>query len=186
LKSQFRQDILNRIKHLSAHDKAQASVSIETHLKQNLVNKSGVWAGFQSLAGSEPQIDWSQVSNKIEWAFPVASDNKLQFKKNVQNYSRQSLGFMEPQDGETVTTEQIKGFVIPGVAFDRFGHRLGRGKGYYDQTLNKVNKKKIGVCFETAFCESVPYESHDLVCDQIITEKQIYHIHQVEGDRKWN
>ncbi|MGZ3690206.1 MAG: 5-formyltetrahydrofolate cyclo-ligase [Pseudobdellovibrio sp.] len=181
MKSLFRDNILGRLKLLSAYEKAQASSAIQFLLKQSLVNESGVWAGYQSLMHSEPHIDWSQVSNKIEWAFPVTSENKLEFKKNVQNYSRKALGFLEPQDGESVSTEQISGFVIPGLAFDRAGYRLGRGKGYYDQTLYRNNKKKIGVCFETAFCENVPHESHDLVCNQIITEKKV---HQVEGDQK--
>ncbi len=186
MKSLFRNDILNRIKQLSVHDKAQASIAIQTHLQKTLNNESGVWAGFQSLTNTEPEINWQEVSPKIEWAFPVASENKLQFRKNVQNYSRQNLGFLEPQDGEIVELEQITGFVVPGLAFDQAGHRLGRGKGYYDQTLNNNNKKKIGVCFEVAFCENVPHENHDLICNQIITEKQIYHIHQVEGEQKWN
>lgn len=59
--------------------------------------------------------------------------------------------------------------VIPGMAFDRNGNRLGRGKGYYDRLLPKLNGKKIGVCFSFQFLDSIPCEKHDIPMDEIIT-----------------
>lgn len=59
--------------------------------------------------------------------------------------------------------------VIPGMAFDKNGNRLGRGKGYYDRLLPKLNGKKIGVCFSFQFLDSIPSEKHDIPMDEIIT-----------------
>lgn len=59
--------------------------------------------------------------------------------------------------------------VIPGMAFDRNGNRLGRGKGYYDRLLPKLNGKKIGVCFSFQLLDSIPCEKHDIPMDEIIT-----------------
>ena len=59
--------------------------------------------------------------------------------------------------------------VIPGMAFDRNGNRLGRGKGYYDRLLPKLNGKKIGVCFSFQILDSIPCEKHDIPMDEIIT-----------------
>jgi len=55
------------------------------------------------------------------------------------------------------------------VAFDAEGHRLGRGKGYYDRFLQSLpSVKKIGVCFDFQKVESVPAEAHDVVVDIVV------------------
>lgn len=60
--------------------------------------------------------------------------------------------------------------VVPGVAFDRNGNRIGRGKGYYDRFLCKhLNVKRIGVCFDFQLVENVPTEDNDIRMDEIIS-----------------
>lgn len=60
--------------------------------------------------------------------------------------------------------------VVPGMAFDKAGHRLGRGRGYYDRFLIKYPEvKTIGICFDFQFLESIPTEPHDCVVDEVIT-----------------
>lgn len=63
---------------------------------------------------------------------------------------------------------------IPGLAFDRFGHRLGRGEGYYDRYLSGLDQRSarpilVGLCLDEQFFESVPIEAHDVVMDYICT-----------------
>lgn len=59
--------------------------------------------------------------------------------------------------------------VIPGMAFDRAGHRLGRGKGYYDRLLPRLPKAyKLGVCFPFQLLDSIPCEEHDVVMDDVV------------------
>ena len=65
--------------------------------------------------------------------------------------------------------------IIPGVAFDKEGNRLGMGKGYYDRYLKKVRSvKKIGLAFEEQMLESIPKEPYDIPVDIIITDQTIY------------
>lgn len=60
--------------------------------------------------------------------------------------------------------------VVPGVAFDRNGNRIGRGKGYYDRFLCKhLNVKRIGICFDFQLVENVPTEDNDIRMDEIIS-----------------
>ncbi len=60
--------------------------------------------------------------------------------------------------------------VVPGMAFDKAGHRLGRGRGYYDRFLIKYpDVKTIGICFDFQLLESIPTESHDRVVNEVIT-----------------
>ena len=61
--------------------------------------------------------------------------------------------------------------VIPGVAFDSEGNRLGRGQGFYDRLLTRLqhyNIYKIGVCFDFQRVEHVPTEPHDIPMDEIL------------------
>lgn len=61
--------------------------------------------------------------------------------------------------------------VVPGVAFDRSGGRLGRGKGYYDRFLPKHPEAvRIGICFDFQLVESVPHEPFDLTMHAVIAE----------------
>lgn len=60
--------------------------------------------------------------------------------------------------------------VVPGMAFDVQGHRLGRGRGYYDRFLCQYpTAKKIGICFDFQFVQAVPTESFDQIMDEVVT-----------------
>ena len=60
--------------------------------------------------------------------------------------------------------------VVPGVAFDRNGNRIGRGKGYYDRFLCRhLNVKRIGICFDFQLVDEVPAEPFDIRMDEVIT-----------------
>ena len=59
--------------------------------------------------------------------------------------------------------------IVPGVAFDRNGNRIGRGRGYYDRFLCKhLNVKRIGICFDFQFVDEVPTEPNDIAMDEVI------------------
>ena len=60
--------------------------------------------------------------------------------------------------------------VVPGVAFDVMGHRLGRGRGYYDRFLvhPSIMAYKIGLCFPFQLFEAIPFEPHDIMMDEVI------------------
>jgi 5-formyltetrahydrofolate cyclo-ligase len=66
--------------------------------------------------------------------------------------------------------------VLPGIAFDRQGGRLGQGKGYYDRLLADVSSKctLIGLAFDVQLVEEVPMEPHDVRLDILITESDLY------------
>jgi 5-formyltetrahydrofolate cyclo-ligase len=59
--------------------------------------------------------------------------------------------------------------IVPGLAFDRSGNRLGRGKGYYDRFLKTVtNPYKIGVCFGCQLFEQIPHDEQDVKMDKVV------------------
>lgn len=72
-----------------------------------------------------------------------------------------------------VSPEQVDLVLVPGVAFDRRGYRVGYGGGYYDRFFNKLKKGiiKIGLCYNMQILPQVPIDSYDIPVDYIITEK---------------
>jgi len=81
-------------------------------------------------------------------------------------------GILEPDDScERIDMAEVDFAVIPGVAFDRNGGRLGRGKGYYDRLLKDSKAVKAGICFNEQIVDSVPMEVHDGRMDMIAAEK---------------
>ena len=78
------------------------------------------------------------------------------------------FGIMEP-----LTRAEIKVIdllVVPGIAFDRRGYRLGYGKGYYDKFLSKSPVESIGLAYSIQLVENLPHGSHDRRMDAIATE----------------
>ena len=82
-----------------------------------------------------------------------------------------SFHIEEPTGDDTVAVEDIELMVIPAVAFDRKGNRLGRGKGFYDRLLATSKATKIGVGYEFQLLDSIPSEPHDVAMDMVITQK---------------
>lgn len=63
--------------------------------------------------------------------------------------------------------------VIPAMAFDAEGYRIGFGKGYYDRFLQKYTGKKVGICYNSCIAGFVPRGRYDVAADYIVTPKYI-------------
>ncbi|MCD8072578.1 MAG: 5-formyltetrahydrofolate cyclo-ligase, partial [Alistipes sp.] len=79
------------------------------------------------------------------------------------------LRVLVPSGTPGVDLSRLDLVIVPGVAFDAFGGRLGRGKGYYDRLMDKVSAPGIGVCFEHQLIGKVSVEEHDKKVDVVIT-----------------
>ena len=69
---------------------------------------------------------------------------------------------------------QIDLVVVPGLAFDRRGQRIGWGGGYYDRFLAQVQAVKIGLCYDALVLDCIPGEPHDVPVDMVVAETAIY------------
>lgn len=84
-----------------------------------------------------------------------------------------SFGIMEPAGATFTDYGQIAFAVVPGMAFDVSGHRLGRGRGYYDKLLpGLANARKAGVCFSFQMLENLITERHDFTMDKVFFPRQ--------------
>jgi len=83
----------------------------------------------------------------------------------------EQFGIGEPTGEEYTDLESVDAIIVPGVAFDKEGHRMGRGRGFYDRLLKSTpNAYKIGVCFDFQMVENVPVEPHDVMMDRVVGE----------------
>ena len=94
---------------------------------------------------------------------------------SIGELSEGAFGILEPPRSQEmhVQPEEVDLVVVPGVSFDRRGHRIGHGMGYYDALLKKVNGCKIGLAYDMQIVEHVPDEPHDVAVDMVITQSEI-------------
>jgi 5-formyltetrahydrofolate cyclo-ligase len=85
-----------------------------------------------------------------------------------------SLGVRAPKVGQEIPHEEIDLVIVPGVAFDMHGFRLGRGGGYYDRYLARFsrNTATIGVCFDIQFVEEIPTEPTDIAVHAVVSDRR--------------
>jgi len=84
------------------------------------------------------------------------------------NTHRGSFDIIESEGPLFTDYPSIDLAIIPGMAFDKDGNRLGRGKGYYDRLLPHLSCPLIGLCFPFQYLESIPTEEHDRRVDEVI------------------
>lgn len=111
---------------------------------------------------------------KIRWVFPKVTTRHLTFH-HVENSACElvpgSFGILEPADHlPVIPIPEIDAFICPGLAFDRRGGRLGRGRGYYDRILAEArgDALKIGACFAFQLVADTFAEAHDIHMDHVI------------------
>ena len=80
---------------------------------------------------------------------------------------------MEPVGG-ILNTSYTGLMILPGLAFDFNGNRLGYGKGFYDRYLKKGNFIKVGLAYDFQVVDKLEVKEHDQKMDVIVTEKAVY------------
>lgn len=76
----------------------------------------------------------------------------------------------EPDGDDVVDPDEMELIVVPAVALDRRGNRLGRGKGFYDRLLPQTRATTVGVGFDCQLVDELPVDPFDVPLDLVITE----------------
>jgi 5-formyltetrahydrofolate cyclo-ligase len=84
-------------------------------------------------------------------------------------------GVRSPRSGRQIQPGLIDVVIVPGLAYDPHGHRLGRGQGYYDRFLARLrpNATSIGLAFDQQIVESVPVDKLDRAVDIVVTDRRV-------------
>ena len=88
----------------------------------------------------------------------------------AKDFVEGKFGILEPAAAcELGELKRLDLILVPGVAFDWQGHRLGRGKGYYDRLLGEVSGTTCGVGYDHQIIATIPVEPHDVRLNCILT-----------------
>jgi 5-formyltetrahydrofolate cyclo-ligase len=109
--------------------------------------------------------------------FPKVSGENLIFSSpaSKKDFTEGAYGIPEPVSKGNTEISKIDVIFVPGVAFDRYGHRLGYGKGYYDRLIERYpDITFIGVCLDDFCIEELPVDPWDARVDFVVTQAGIY------------
>jgi 5-formyltetrahydrofolate cyclo-ligase len=106
--------------------------------------------------------------------FPCMKGSLLEFRKvrDLNELKPGSFGIPEPSCySARIEIIDLDLIIIPGIAFDRFGGRLGYGRGYYDRALSKTDRnRRIGLAYNFQLLDLIPMETGDEEVDLVVTE----------------
>jgi 5-formyltetrahydrofolate cyclo-ligase len=177
-KSALREQVAARLKEIHATERGMASAQART-----LLAEQPVWLKAQTILFFAPfpgELDvWPLLPAAIEAGKSVALPL---FDRRLRNYTARQIqnpdtdlhvghfGIREPNTYcDRLNSSCVDLILVPGVAFDAKGHRLGRGKAYYDQLLAVFGGKRCGVAFEEQLVPEIPVEPHDATMDFLLT-----------------
>ena len=139
----------------------------------------GDQVGFFKPLKDEPEVKDATDTVKVCW--PRITDkaqSQMSFFSS-RSFKKSKMGFLEPDEkASEVLKEQISMILVPGLAFDFKGQRLGRGKGFYDRYLKDFKGITIGVCSSSRFLdEPIPVDQKfDVSVQYVWTEQFLYQV----------
>lgn len=184
-KQDIRNSIAQKMGNLSTESVSEKTSAIENRLYEfaNFLESRIVlfYTQAQSEVGTLDMIRRSYVYNKIVVLPAFHPDTHQMTLMKVDDLDNDLVqgprGNLEPDPKrcKTVPLDSLDIAIIPGVAMDEKGGRIGSGQGYYDRLIPDlpITTRKVGLVFEDQIVPLVPLESHDKHVDIVITEDRI-------------
>lgn len=178
-----RRTVLLRRDALTEDERARASVTIADSVMQLLAAvEPGAIVALYAPKGTEvdtTRIDAFVRARGLRVAYPriVDGDRRLAFHEvTIDELVPAKFGLREPAaSARAVEPSELAALIVPGLAFDRAGGRVGWGRGFYDATLAAIPAAlRIGLAFECQIIERVPREPHDAPLHYVVSEAAIY------------
>jgi 5-formyltetrahydrofolate cyclo-ligase len=124
------------------------------------------------------EVMWAALASAKIVLFPVVCPEGLEFRQidDPDMLRKGAFSIPEPDVACPIHSPgEADIIVIPGVAFDLSGRRIGYGKGYYDRALHQLEGKGrlVGLCYDFQIVGEIPGEPHDVRMDMIITERRV-------------
>jgi 5-formyltetrahydrofolate cyclo-ligase len=179
-KASIRRVVLSRRARITADRRAEAGAAIaERLLALPEVAEAERILAFVSIGSEVSTADLlaAVLENGRTLLLPFVSEDGTMRASVVGSLAELEPGFRgipEPRARMPVDPTFASAIVVPGVAFDPRGGRLGFGGGFYDAFLaNAPGVPKVGICFEVQLVDEVPMEQHDVSVDIVVTEERV-------------
>ncbi|MCY6484684.1 5-formyltetrahydrofolate cyclo-ligase [Clostridium aestuarii] len=181
-KEEFRKFITQKRSLLSKNKKEDLDNKVFNKLIKNKAYKNSkvifCFVSFKNEVYTHKFIKYAIKDNKRVCVPKIISKEegmKAVEIKSFQDLKSGAYGILEPLNFNLQIDEKhIDLALIPGMAFDKYGGRIGLGGGFYDRFLKKVNKNtlKLSLAYDFQIFDKVPVEKHDIRIDGIITNKK--------------
>jgi 5-formyltetrahydrofolate cyclo-ligase len=179
-----RRTVLIKRDRMPEDERVTASNRIADEVMQLLARvPAGEVVALYAAKGTEvdtARIDAFARARGLRVVYPriVDGGRRLDFHEvEIESLVEGKFAIREPRaDAPSVELAVIGAFIIPGLAFDRAGGRIGWGRGYYDATLTAANPQalRIGLAFECQLVEAVARDPHDVPLHYVVTEAAVY------------
>lgn len=172
-KKELRAQIKQQTRLLSVNERLEQSQNVWCLIEQyQPYNEARVVVFYWSMSS---ELDTTIFIDKQRFTkdilLPVVVGNELvlrRFGGTDKMVPDPIFGISEPVGDNFTALSEVDLVIVPGLAFDRSGNRMGRGKGYYDRFLSLVaHAHKVGVCFNHQLVAKVPVEQHDVRLDAV-------------------
>jgi 5-formyltetrahydrofolate cyclo-ligase len=164
---------------MTGEERFAASQAAQTRLAASALFGGVRTVGLYAALPSEVQTDALAGALSIAGTlvcYPAVRDDSraLDFRRLRGSFHTGALGVREP-GGERVELSEIDLFVVPAIAADLAGGRLGRGRGHYDATLAAAGPRalRVALLFDWQIVPEVPVDRHDQRIDAVCTEKRL-------------
>lgn len=178
LKAELRQRIRGELGQLASADRASLSAQLCNSLTQQAAWQSAravlLFAPLADELNIVPLVTQALAQGKTA-ALPRFSTESgdyvaAQVREVARDLTPGRFGVLEPRpDCPVFPMNRLDLLLVPGVAFDLCGRRLGRGKGFYDRLLVQVTGSKCGVAYDFQIVPEVPAEPHDMRVNCLVT-----------------
>ena len=171
--------MLRERKELSDLETIQRSEKIQDNIiSSELFQKSKIvlaYLAFKNEVLTSKIIEKCREQKKEICVPGFSHDRQLTALKHHGDFVEGPYGIRQPlfNPNKVVPIEEIDLIIVPGVAFDTKGNRLGWGKGYYDKFLQSSKSTKAGICYEFQLLDEVPSESHDIKMNYIFSDGRV-------------
>lgn len=184
MKQILKSEIFERRKSLSREEVKEKSRIIKEKLNSMPEFKKSknilTYVSFNNEVDTINIINGLLTKNEKKVLVPyVDKDKVIQISKinSFDDLEPKTFGILEPKRNKIkkFDIDKLDLVIVPGIAFDKNGHRIGYGHGYYDRFLEKIKKDtaKIALAFDFQIVDKIPEERHDVPVDVVVTEKRV-------------
>ncbi|MEW6403966.1 MAG: 5-formyltetrahydrofolate cyclo-ligase [Chloroflexota bacterium] len=183
-KSQLRQHCRALRKALGEETRARASVSICEQIQNwDVFQQSQVILTYMPIKSEADLTPLLMGCPQKRWILPriiPEEDHRMVFHPyDANRLVWHPFGMAEPAtDSPTIAPEEIELALVPGLAFDHHGWRLGYGGGYFDRFLKDFKGVSVGIVFHALLLDQVPHTRLDIPMQWIITEQERFFTHR--------
>lgn len=184
-KQSLRRNILKKRDEMSVEEQLDNSHAIMektvAHYEFLQAEEILAYVNYKSEVNTKGIIEYAFMLGKQVYCPKVLDDGEMEFFRifSIEDLKEGYKGIFEPeniQERQWKPSDKIPLLLMPGAVFDRQGHRIGYGKGFYDRFIEKTGEfpgTRAALAYGMQVMEEIPFEEHDKKAAMIITEQEI-------------